>query len=61
MCVIERTTRNITVRMTNARWNRLMELEEAYRTARAVVRAKRDCEDAQSMSINEALGFIDRL
>lgn len=61
MCVIERTTRNITVRMTNARWNRLMELEEAYRTTRAVVRAKRDCEDAQSMSINEALGFIDRL
>lgn len=61
MCVIERTTRNITVRMTNARWNKLMELEEAYRTARAVVRAKRYCEDAQSMSINEALGFIDRL
>lgn len=42
MCVIERTNRNITVRMTNARWNRLMELEEAYQTARAVVRAKKN-------------------
>ena len=27
MCVLEKTPRSITVRLTNARWNRLMELE----------------------------------
>ena len=47
--------------MTNARWNRLMELEEAYRTARAVVRAKRECEEAPSMSLSEAFCFVDSL
>ena len=61
MCVVERTNRSITVRMTHARWNRLMELEEAYRTARAVVRAKRECENAQPMSLNEAFNFVDSL
>lgn len=61
MCVIERTNRSITVRMTRARWNRLMELEEAYRTARAVVRAKRECEKIPSMSLNEAISLIDSL
>lgn len=61
MCVVERTNRSITVRLTHARWNRLMELEEAYRTARAVVRAKRECENAQSMDVGEALSFVDSL
>ena len=61
MCVIERTNRSITVRMTRARWNRLMELEEAYRVARAVVRAKRECEKSSSMSVDEALSLIDNL
>lgn len=61
MCVVERTARNITVRMTRARWNRLMELEEAYRTARAVLRAKRECEKAPSMTVAEALSFVDGL
>lgn len=61
MCVIEKNSRNITVRMTHARWNRLMELEEAYHTARAVVRAKRECEKKPSMSVSEALRFIDSL
>lgn len=38
-----------------------MELEEAYRTARAVVRAKHECENAPSMSLNEAFRFVDSL
>jgi len=61
MCVIERTNRNITVRLTNARWNRLMELEEAYRMARTVLRAKQECENATSMSVAEAIDFVDNL
>jgi len=61
MCIIERNTRNITVRMTNARWNRLMELENAYRVAKSVVRAKKECEKAKSMTKEEAMKFIDSL
>lgn len=61
MCVLEKTSRNITVRLTNARWNRLMELEAAYRVAMAVAKAKRECEAAPSMSLTEAMDFIDTL
>jgi len=61
MHVIERNARNTTVRLTNKRWDRLMELEKAYETAQAVLRAKRQCETAPSMSVSEALKFIDAL
>ena len=59
MCVLERTPRSITVRLSNGRWNRLMELEIADQTAQAVVRAKRECQTAPSMSVSDALKFID--
>ena len=61
MCVLEQNTRSITVRMAPRRWNRLMELEKAYRMASAVVRAKRECETAPSMSVSEAMQFIEQL
>ena len=61
MCILEKTPRTITVRLTNARWNRLMELETAYRVAMAVAKAKRECESAPSMSVAEAMDFIDSL
>ena len=61
MCVLEKNSRNITVRLTNARWNRLMELETAYRVAMAIAKAKRECETAPAMSVAEALDFIDSL
>ena len=47
--------------MTNARWSRLMELENAYRVAKSVVRAKKECEKARSMTKEEAMKFIDSL
>ena len=61
MCVLERTTRSITVRMSPRRWERFVELEQAYRVATAVVRAKRECETAPSMSVDEAMQFIRQL
>ena len=61
MCVLEKTPRTITIRLTNARWNRLMELETAYRVAMAVAKAKRECESGPSMSVAEAMDFIDSL
>lgn len=47
--------------MSNARWNRLMELENAHRMAKAVVRAKRECETSKAMSVSEAMKYIDSL
>ena len=61
MCIIERNSRNITVRLSNKRWNRLMALENAYRTAHAVVKAKHECESTQPMTVEQAYNFIDTL
>jgi len=61
MCIIERNSRNITVRLSNKRWNRLMALENAYRTAHSIVKAKHECESAQPMTVEEAYNFIDTL
>lgn len=61
MCVLERNTRSITVRMSPRRWDRLVELEHAYRVAMAVVRAKKECETAPSMSVDEAMRFVREL
>lgn len=61
MCVLEQTPRTITVRISNSRWSRLMELEHAYRIARSVVKAKKEVNSAPSMSIDEAMNFIDTL
>lgn len=61
MRVIERNTRNVTVRLTNAHWNRLVQLDDAYRTALAVVKAKRECEAKPGMTVEEALNFIETL
>jgi hypothetical protein len=47
--------------MSLRRWDRFLELEHAYRVANAVVRAKRECETAPSMSIEEAMQFIRQL
>ena len=58
MCIVEQTSRSITVRMSNARWNRLLELEQAYQTALAVMRAKSPCETSSAMSVEDAENFI---
>ena len=61
MCVLERNTRSITVKMSPRRWDHLVELEQAYRIANAVRRAKRECEMAPSMSVEDAKNFINQL
>jgi len=61
MYVLAQTSRNITVRLGNARWNRMLQLEAAYQTALAVARAKRQCEKAKPMSLTEAVAFVDQL
>lgn len=61
MCVIEQDSRNITVRLTQARWRRLMEMEQAYKVARAIARAEAQVQNAPSMTVAEALAHIDSL
>ena len=61
MCVLEKNTRSITVRMSRRRWSRFVELEKAYRVANAVVRAKRECETAPSMSVEETMVYVNSL
>ena len=61
MCILEQTTSNITVRISNKRWNRLMDLENAYRIAKSVHRAKKESENAQAMTIDEAKRYISSL
>ena len=61
MCVLEKTTRSITVRLSPRRWSRLMEMEKAYRIAESVVKAKKECETSPAMTVNEALRFIQQL
>lgn len=61
MAVIERTSRRVVVSLAPRRWDRLMELEKAYEIARAVVRAKKECETAPTLSVSNAYNAIDFL
>jgi len=55
MNIIQQDSRTITVSLSNSRWKRLMDLENAYRTAKAIVRGKKQCETAKTMSLEEAI------
>ncbi len=59
--VIERTPRSVTVRMSTRRWNRMLQLEEAYKLARTIKRSMKQAEKAPAMTVNEAMDFIDKL
>lgn len=61
MCILEQNTKNITVRLSNSRWNRLVALENAYRIAKSIVKAKRECETQPSMTVEEAKSFLSTL
>lgn len=47
--------------MSPSRWERFVELEKVYQVANAVRRAKRECETAPSMSVAEAMNFVNQL
>lgn len=59
--IVERTPRNITVRLSNRRWDRLMELERAYKMAQTIKKSIKQAETAPAMSVEEAMDFIDKL
>ena len=59
--IIERTPRTVTVRMSTRRWNRLQQMEQAYKLARTIKRSMKQAETAPSMTVEEAMDFIDKL
>ena len=61
MCVLEQTPRSITVRMSHRRWNRMLELEQAYKLAHTIKRSMEQVETAPSMSVDEAVATLRAL
>lgn len=61
MCVIEQTKTTTTVRMSNRRWNRLMNLDKAYRLAQTIVHSLQQIEDAPALSKDEAIATLRAL
>ena len=59
--IIERTPRTVTVRMSTRRWNRLQQMEQAYKLAHTIKRGMKQAETAPSMTVEEAMDFIDKL
>ena len=59
--IIERTPRTVTVRMSTRRWNRLQQMEQAYKLAQTIKRGMKQAETAPAMTVNEAMDFIDKL
>ena len=53
--IIERTPRRITVSMSVRRWNRMLQLEEAYKLARIIKRSMKQVESEPSMTQEEAV------
>lgn len=59
--IIERTPKRVVVSMSVRRWNRIQQLEEAYKLARIIKRSMKQAETAPSMTVEEAMGFLDKL
>ena len=59
--VIERTPRRITVSMSMRRWNRLQELEQAYKLARIVKRSMKQVESEPALTPEETISALRAL
>jgi len=59
--IVERTPRTVTVRMSTRRWNRLQQMEQAYKLAQNIKRSMKQAETAPAMTVSEAMDFIDKL
>lgn len=59
--IVERTPRTVTVRMSTRRWNRMLQLEQAYKLARIIKRSMKQVEDEPSMTPEEAIEALRAL
>lgn len=61
MCVLEQTATMTTVRLSNRRWARLMELDKVYRLAQKIKRGMQQVEYAPAMSVDETIAALRAL
>ena len=61
MYIIEQTSTMTTVRLSNRRWKRMLELDKAYRLAQTIKRSMQQVESAPSMSVDEAIATLRAL
>ena len=61
MCVLEQTATMTTVRLSNRRWARLMELDKVYRLAQKIKRGMQQVECAPAMSVDETIAALRAL
>lgn len=61
MCVLEQTPTMTTVRLSNRKWARLLELDKTYRLARIINRSMQQVENAPAMSADEAMAALRAL
>ena len=59
--VIERMPGWVTVSMSARRWNRMLQLEEAYKLARIIKRSMKQVETEPSMTPDEAVAALRAL
>ena len=59
--IVAQDSRAVTVRMSRRRWNRIQQLEQAYKLAHTIKRSMKQAETAPAMTVEQAINFIDRL
>ena len=59
--IVSQDSRAVTVRMSRRRWNRIQQLEQAYKLAHTIKRSMKQAETAPAMTVEQAINFIDRL
>ena len=53
--IIEKTPQRVTVSLSVRRWNRMLQLEEAYKLARIIKRSMKQVESEPSMTPSEVI------
>ena len=59
--IIEKTPQRVTVSLSARRWNRMLQLEEAYKLARIIKRSMKLVESEPSLSPEETLKSLRSL
>ena len=59
--IIDRTPRTVTVRMSTRRWNRMLQLEQAYKLARIIKHSMEQAEKAPAMTVEQAMKHLEEL
>ena len=59
--IVERTSRRITVSMSTRRWNRMLQLEQAYKLAKTIKRSMKQAETAPKLTVEQAIKHLEEL